>query len=67
MKDYDLYVADIMHDEKIIEKYERIEVMIMERKIIFIKDLVSDSQVEELVDYVWKGEYLIPAEMIESN
>lgn len=67
MKDYDLYVADIMHDEKIIEKYERIEVMIMERKIIFIKDLVSDSQVEELVDYVWKGEYLIPAEMIEGN
>ena len=67
MNDYELYVADIMHEDEMIKKYERIEVMIMERKIILIKDLVSDSQVEELIDYVWKGEYLIPAEIIEGN
>ena len=65
MNDYELYVADIMHEYEMIKKYERIEVMIMERKIILIKDLVSDSQVEELIDYVWKGDMLIPQELLE--
>ena len=65
MENYNLYIADVLHERKMIEKYEKVEVMIMERKIIYIKDLVSDSQVEELIDYVWKGDKLIPQELLE--
>ena len=65
MDNYNLYIADVLQEKKMIEKYEKVEVMIMERKIIYIKDLVSDSQVEELIDYVWKGDKLIPQELLE--
>ena len=66
-KDYELWLADEIHDEILIQKYLDMEDKIMERKIIKISDLTSDEQIEKLVDYVWKGEYLIPAEMIEGE
>lgn len=66
-KDYELWLADEIHDEILIQKYLDMEDKIMERKIIKISDLTSDEQIEKLVDYVWKGEYLIPVEMIEGE
>lgn len=65
--DYELWLADVVHDEMMIQKYLDMEDKIMERKIIKWSDLTSDEQVERLVDYVWKGEYLIPVEMIEGE
>ena len=64
---YELWLADIVHDEMMIQKYLDMEDKIMERKIIKWSDLTSDEQVERLVDYVWEGEYLIPVEMIEGE
>lgn len=65
--DYELWLADVVHDEMMIQKYLETEDKIMERKIIKWSELTSDEQVERLVDYVWKGEYLIPAEIIDGE
>ena len=65
--DYELWLADVVHDEMMIQKYLETENKIMERKIIKISDLTSDEQIEKLVDYVWKGEYLIPTELLEGK
>lgn len=65
LEEWERYLMDDIHDEIMIQKYLETEDKIMERKIIKLSDLSSDEQIEKLVDYVWKGEYLIPAEMIE--
>lgn len=65
--DYELWLADVVHDEMMIQKYLNMEDKIMERKIIKISDIASDEQITKLKDYVWKGEYLIPAELIEGE
>lgn len=58
------YLADDIADEERLQKYFEMEDKIMDRKIIKISDLTTDEQIEKLVDYVWKGEYLIPAEKV---
>ena len=65
--EYELWLADVAHEEMMIQKYLDMEDKIMERKIIKISDLTTDEQIEKLIDYVWKGEYLIPAEIIEAR
>lgn len=59
---YDLYIADVMHEEMMIKKEERK----MERQIIFLKDITLE-EAEKLENYVWKQDKLIPAEMIEGE
>lgn len=66
-EDYELWLADVAHEEEMIQKYLDMEDKTMEREIIKLSDLTSDEQVEKLENYVWKGEYLIPAEMIEGG
>ena len=59
---YDLYIADVMHEEMMIEKEERK----MERQIILLKDITLE-EAEKLENYVWKQDKLIPAEMFEGE
>lgn len=59
---YDLYIADVMHEEMMIEKEEKK----MGRQIIFLKDITLE-EAEKLENYVWKQDKLIPAEMIEGE
>ena len=59
---YDLYIADVMHEEMMIEKEEKK----MERQIILLKDITLE-EAEKLENYVWKQDKLIPAEMIEGE
>ena len=66
-EDYESWLADVVHEEMMIQKFLDMEDKIVERKIIKISDLTSDEQIEKLTDFVWKGEYLIPAEMIEGE
>ena len=66
-EEFELWLADMVHDELLIQKYLDMEDKIMERQIIKISDLTSDEQIRKLINYVWKGEYLIPAEMIEGE
>lgn len=58
------YLADDIAMEEKIQKLFEMEDKIMNREIIKISDLTTNEQVEQLVDYVWKGEYLIPAEKV---
>lgn len=58
---YDWYVADVRHEEMMIEREES-----MNRKVIYLKD-INLEEAEKLIDYVWKNDKLIPLEMIEGE
>lgn len=58
---YDWYVADVRHEEMMIEREEN-----MNRKVIYLKD-INLEEAEKLIDYVWKNDKLIPLEMIEGE
>ena len=64
---YDWYIADVRHEEMMIEREEN-----MNRKVINLKDInlydLSDLEgLGFLNDYVWKDDKLIPLEMIEGE
>lgn len=64
---YDWYIADVRHEEMMIEREEN-----MNRKVINLKDIYYDALVDLeklgfLNDYVWKDDKLIPLEMIEGE
>lgn len=58
---YDWYIADIMHEEMMIEREEN-----MNRKVIYLKD-INLEEAEKLIDYIWENDKLIPLEMIEGE
>lgn len=58
---YDWYIADVRHEEMMIERKEN-----MNRKVIYLKD-INLIEAEKLKDYVWENDKLIPLEMIEGE
>lgn len=62
--DYTWVLADIEHDNFMIRG--GVEIMHRE-KINILESELTIKDMEELVDYVWQGEYLIPLEMMEGE
>lgn len=64
---YDLYIADVRHEEMMIEREENMNRKVINLKDIYYDDLVDLEKLGILNDYVWKDDELIPLEMIEGE
>lgn len=64
---YDLYIADVRHEEMMIEREENMNRKVINLKDIYYEDLVDLEKLGFLNDYVWKDDKLIPLEMIEGE
>lgn len=62
--EYDLYLADVYHDEMMIRK----EQQKMERKVIDLNNTnMTLDEIMKLADYVWKEDKLISTEQLEGE
>ncbi len=62
-EEFEDYYADVMHDEMMIEKEQK-----MKREIIDLS--TTNMTLEEsmqLENYIWEGNYLIPVELLEGE
>lgn len=64
---YDLYIADVRHEEMMIEREESMNRKVINLEDIYYDDLVDLEKLGFLNDYVWKDDKLIPLEMIEGK
>ena len=64
---YDLYIADVRHEEMMIEREESMNRKVINLEDIYYDDLVDLEKLGFLNDYVWKDDKLIPLEMIEGE
>lgn len=63
-EEYEWVLADIVHDEFMI----RGRLKIVHREIIDLKETeLMLFEIDNLKDYVWKGDYLIPIEILEGD
>lgn len=63
-EEYEWVLADIVHDEFMI----RGGLKIVHREIIDLKETeLMLFEIDNLKDYVWKGDYLIPIEILEGD
>lgn len=64
---YDWYIADVRHEEMMIEREENMNRKVINLEDIYYDDLVDLEKLGFLNDYVWKDDKLIPLEMIEGE
>ena len=64
---YDWYIADVRHEEMLIEREENMNRKVINLKDIYYEDLVDLERLGILNDYIWKDDKLIPLEMIEGE
>ena len=64
---YDWYIADIRHEEMMIEREENMNRKVINLEDIYYDDLVDLERLGILNDYIWEDDKLIPLEMIEGE